>query len=149
MSTTTEPCGGGCDRDCGAASPTGCIERHPGRYLVAVLRLTADSDCRASTTEVSAIVGVESPSATEMLGKLDDRGLAEREDYHGTTLTERGETVARELLWRQRTVRAFFVSRLNLLLERGRAYRIGYLLPVAGVERLSRLAGAESVGELK
>lgn len=131
---------GHCDGACCPTYPADCIARQPGRYLLAVHRLTTDRDHRASTAEVSDALGVEAPSTTEMLGKLENRGLVDHENYRGTTLTDRGETVAEELRWRQRSVRAFFVSRIDLLLEWETAYRIGYVLPRDAVERLGVLA---------
>lgn len=128
--------GGDCS---GVTNATDCIDPEPGRYLVALLTLTSGGDRRATTAEVSDELGVEAPSTTEMLGKLTARSLVDHRNYRGTTLTDRGETIARELHWRQRVVRSFFASELDLRLDSEKAYRIGYTLPRTAVEELASL----------
>lgn len=137
MATTSDHRGGFCT----ASHPEGCIGRHPGRYLVAIYWLQNKSDHRVQTGELSESLSVQPASVTEMLGRLDDDSFVKYEKYHGTKLTNRGNTVARELAWRQCTVRVFFAAQLDLELNAHTAYQIGYTLPTHGVQRLSDLAG--------
>ncbi|WP_435146361.1 metal-dependent transcriptional regulator [Halobaculum sp. P14] len=128
---------------CAATHPDHCVDRHPGRYLVAVYRLGVGADHSVTTGDVSDALGVQPASVTEMLNRLDSEGLVAYEKYRGARLTGRGETVARELAWRQWSVRVFFAERLDLTLDDRTAYRIGYTLPKQGLDRLTDLAGAD------
>lgn len=129
------------DGFCTGTHPKGCVDRRPGRYLVAIYWLQNGSDRRVRTGEITEDLGVHPASVTEMLGKLGDASLVEYEKYRGTTLARRGDTVARELAWRQCTVRVFFRTHLDLELDAHTAYRIGYTLPTRGIERLTELVG--------
>lgn len=135
MATTSD----GRGRFCTATHPEGCVDRRPGRYLIAIYWLKYESDHRVQTGEISEYLGVQPASVTEMLGRLDDASLVEYETYRGVKLANRGDTVARELAWRQCTVRVFFAVRLDLELNANTAYRIGYALPTHGIKRLADL----------
>lgn len=74
-----------------------------------------------------------------MLGRLDDDSFVEYEKYRGAELTERGDTIARELAWRQCTVRVFFATQFGFEIDAHTAYQIGYILPTDGIERLREL----------
>lgn len=72
-----------------------------------------------------------------MVKHLDAAGLVDYEKYRGVEVTARGRAVARELTRRQRIVRAFFASNLDVTLDVETGYRIGYCLPRAGIRALS------------
>jgi DtxR family Mn-dependent transcriptional regulator len=135
MTTTSDDRG----RFCTATHPEGCVDRGPGRYLVAIYWLQNESGHRVQTGDLSEYLGVQPASTTEILGRLDDASLVEYEKYRGANLTSRGDTVARELAWRQCTVRVFFATQLDLELNAYTAYWIGYILPKHGLERLADL----------
>lgn len=137
MATTSD----GRGRFCTATHPEGCVDCRPGRYLVAIYWLQNESGHRVKTGDISEHLGVQPASVTEMLGRLDDTSLVEYEKYRGTKLANRGDTVARELAWRQCTVRVFFATQLGLELNVHTAYRISYTLPTHGIGRLTDLVG--------
>jgi len=85
-----------------------------GRYLSRVYLLTAASDHRAGTGELAEELGVSAASVTEMLGELDDRGLADYEKYEGVALTAEGEATAREFMWRRCVAENFLEDDLGL-----------------------------------
>jgi Mn-dependent DtxR family transcriptional regulator len=76
------------------------VSRSVGRYLCAVHLLSMGGNGPAKTTELADRLAVSNASVTEMLGALEDRGLATYEKYQGVELTPEGETTARELLWK-------------------------------------------------
>lgn len=133
------------DSHCPCTAPAQCIERDYGRYLVAIYRLGDDRRGRITTGEVSEYFDVSPSSATEMFEKLATAGVVDYERYHGVTLTEDGERIARELDRRQRIVHTFFASTLSTSLDADAEYQFGYLLPESGIERLCELADVESV----
>lgn len=61
----------------------------------------------ARIKDISAELGVQPSTATEMMKKLDRRGLVVYENYSGVTLTPRGEEVARAIDKRHETFRRF------------------------------------------
>lgn len=130
---------------CSATHPNECVDRQEGRYLAAVYRLRSGPDDPVRTGEVSDTLDVRPPSVTEMFARLADDGLVDYETYRGVRLTTRGETVARELAWRECTVRTFFASHLDVVLDSRTAYRIGYALPKGGVARITDLVDRQEV----
>ncbi|RKD88651.1 metal-dependent transcriptional regulator [Halopiger aswanensis] len=131
-------------RGCSCIHPETCIDRHQGRYLIAVYRLTRSHDERVRTGTVSDRLEVSPASVTEMFDRLESEGLVDYEKQKGVTVTARGEKVARELVRRQRVVRAFFDSELGITLSPETGYRIGFVLPDEGIDRLRKLVDDSS-----
>lgn len=129
-------------RSCSCSHPETCIDQHHGRYLIAVYRLTRSHDERVRTGAVSDRLEVSPASVTEMFDRLGSEGLVDYEKRKGVTITVRGEKVARELVWRQRVVRTFFDSELGVTLSPETGYRIGFVLPDGGIDRLRKLVDA-------
>lgn len=77
------------------------VSQSVGRYLCAIRLLSMNGDGRAKTSELADRLSVSNASVTEMLSTLEGRGLATYEKYQGVKLTSRGETTARELLWKR------------------------------------------------
>ncbi|WP_336358833.1 metal-dependent transcriptional regulator [Haloarcula sp. CGMCC 1.6347] len=119
------------------------IERSAGRYLFAVSVLSESPTERVSTGELQEFLNVTPASVTEMVSKLDERGLVDYEKYQGVTLTDRGDALATEVGWRFCVVSTFFQSVLDTTLGDQTAFDIGFLLPKNGVFRLrSQVDGA-------
>jgi DtxR family transcriptional regulator, Mn-dependent transcriptional regulator len=72
---------------------------------------------RASTSALAARMGVAPASATAMLKKLAQLGLAEHEPYRGARLTRRGELVAIEMIRHHRLLEQYLSKQLGLPLE--------------------------------
>lgn len=122
------------------------IERSPARYLFAIsVRSEAGAD-RVATGALQDALDVAPASVTEMLSKLDDRGLVEYEKYRGATLTERGERLAARVGWRFCVVATFFDSVLETAIDDETAFDIGFALPEDGVFRLRELVGPACLG---
>lgn len=113
--------------------------RTAGRYLLGIHWLWTGESDRVTTGELRESLAVSPASVTEMLGRLDERGLVDYEKYDGAKLTPRGETAAVELAWRFCVVTTFFKSVLGTDLDEETAYEIGYVLPEDGMFRLREL----------
>lgn len=90
------------------------VSKSVGRYLSIIHLLTAEADRQAKTSEIADALGISAASVTGMLTSLEDRGLAAYEKYEGVTLTEEGETLAREFMWRRCVAENFLEDDLGL-----------------------------------
>jgi len=82
-------------------------------YIKAIYTLQGDAGERVSTSALAETLDVTPPTVSSMLGKLADRGLVDREEYQGVTLTEEGEVVALEILRHHRLLEAFLTEALD------------------------------------
>ena len=62
-------------------------------YIKAIYSIQEEADERVGTSELADYLDVTSPTVSSMLNTLEERGLVDREEYRGVTLTEEGETV--------------------------------------------------------
>jgi DtxR family Mn-dependent transcriptional regulator len=83
-------------------------------YAKAVYALGADREGRVPTGEVATRLGVTPATATAMLQKLAELGLAEYVPYKGVTLTPAGEKVALEVIRHHRLIEAFLAEALGM-----------------------------------
>lgn len=117
------------------------IERSAARYLFAVSILSETGE-RIKTGELKDYLDVTPASATEMISKLDERGLTDYEKYHGVTLTKRGEAIARQTAWRFCIVSTYFDTELDTALDEQMAFNIAFTLPRDGVFSLRDLVSS-------
>ncbi|GAB7010629.1 metal-dependent transcriptional regulator [Halorubrum trueperi] len=82
-------------------------------YLKAIYVLQSERGPPVSTSAIAEYLDKTSPTVTDMLGKLEDRGLVEREPYQGAELTPEGEAVALEIVRHHRLLEAFLAERLD------------------------------------
>jgi len=82
-------------------------------YLKAIYVLQSEQGPPVSTSAIAEYVEKTPPSVTDMLGKLEERGLVEREPYQGTELTADGEAVALEVVRHHRLLEAFLADQLD------------------------------------
>ena len=68
------------------------------QYLKTIYLVQEEADGPASTGAIADNLGVSPASANEMIGKLEERGLADHEKYKGVSLTDEGITQARDAL---------------------------------------------------
>ena len=81
-------------------------------YIKAIYSIQ-ETDERVGTSELADYLDVTSPTVSSMLNKLEERGLVDREEYRGVTLTEEGEVVALEILRHHRLLEAFLTEQLD------------------------------------
>jgi DtxR family Mn-dependent transcriptional regulator len=82
-------------------------------YIKAIYSIQEEADKRVGTSELADYLDVTSPTVSSMLNKLEERGLVDREEYRGVTLTEEGEVVALEILRHHRLLEAFLTEQLD------------------------------------
>jgi DtxR family Mn-dependent transcriptional regulator len=82
-------------------------------YLKAVYILQSEEGPPVSTSAIADYLGKTAPTVTSMLGKLEDRGLVDREKYKGVELTPEGETVALEVLRHHRLLESYLAEQLD------------------------------------
>ncbi|QLD91069.1 metal-dependent transcriptional regulator [Natronomonas salina] len=82
-------------------------------YIKAIYAIQNDTDERVGTSGLADYLDVTSPTVSSMLKKLEERGLVDREEYRGVTLTDEGEVVALEILRHHRLLEAFLTEQLD------------------------------------
>jgi DtxR family Mn-dependent transcriptional regulator len=87
-------------------------------YCKALYALSADREGRVPTGEVGTRLGVTPATATTMLQKLAELGLAEYVPYRGVSLTPAGEKVALEVIRHHRLIEAFLAEALGMPSDR-------------------------------
>ncbi len=76
-------------------------------YLKAIY-LLCDRKGFARSVEISEMLGVRPASVTDMLKRLQEKGLVHYEKYRGIIITQRGRVLAEKLIHRNRVIRKFF-----------------------------------------
>ncbi len=93
--------------------PKGMLSAVMEDYIKTIYAIESDSDGRVSTSALADHLEVTAPTVSSMLKKLEERGLVDREEYKGVTLTEEGELVALEILRHHRLLEAFLTELLD------------------------------------
>ena len=75
-------------------------------YLETIYELTKDKGY-VRTTDISSYLGVQPPSVTEMVQKLDENGFLSYKKYKGVTLTPKGEKLAKSIKKRHTALARF------------------------------------------
>lgn len=83
-------------------------------YAKAVYALGLDRQGRVPSGEVAVRLGVTPATATAMLQKLAELGLADYVPYKGVSLTAAGEKVALEVIRHHRLIEAFLAEALGM-----------------------------------
>jgi DtxR family Mn-dependent transcriptional regulator len=92
---------------------TGMLSAVMEDYIKTIYAVESDSDGRVSTSALADRLEVTAPTVSSMLKKLEERGLIDREEYKGVTLTEEGELVALEILRHHRLLESFLTEQLD------------------------------------
>ncbi|MFY9170911.1 MAG: metal-dependent transcriptional regulator [Candidatus Methanoculleus thermohydrogenotrophicum] len=87
------------------------MHRKTKEEYIEIIGLLEREQGRAQTGMIAEAIDVKPPSVTEMLRKLEGKGLIVYEPYAGATLTQAGLEIARDLRQRHRT----FADLLGLL----------------------------------
>jgi DtxR family Mn-dependent transcriptional regulator len=74
---------------------------------IEVIHTLQKSHGHVHTNDLASALNVAPPSATEMVQKLAERKLVNYIPYHGVTLTNDGEKIAKELIKTHRTLAEF------------------------------------------
>lgn len=84
------------------------------QYLVVIYRLATTEGEPVASGAVAAELGRSPSTTTEMLQRLDDRGLLIHEPYTGVRLTDEGRATAADLHDSYLVLRRFFATVLDL-----------------------------------
>jgi len=111
------------------------------QYLKAVYLIQEGTDEPASTGAIADTVDVSPASANEMIGKLQERGLADHEKYKGVSLTDEGIIRAREALETYCIIERFLVEVLEVEEEafRGEAKQLESVIDDTVADRLDTI----------
>jgi Mn-dependent DtxR family transcriptional regulator len=109
------------------------------QYLKAIYLLQRVEDGPAATGALADSLDVSPASANEMIGKLEDRGLAEHEKYKGVTLTDDGIVRAREALQTYCIIERFLANVLDVAEFRAEARELEPVIDDTVAERLDTI----------
>jgi DtxR family Mn-dependent transcriptional regulator len=82
-------------------------------YLKAIYSLQREDGPPVSTSRIAEYLDVTAPTVSSMVEKLEDREFVHREKYKGVELTEKGETVALEVVRHHRLLEAYLAEHLD------------------------------------
>jgi Mn-dependent DtxR family transcriptional regulator len=109
------------------------------QYLKAIYLVQEQADGPASTGDVAEALDVSPASANEMIGKLEDGGLADHEKYKGVTLTDEGIRRAREALQTYCIIERFLVEVLEVEEFRAEARQLESVIDETVADRLDTI----------
>jgi Mn-dependent DtxR family transcriptional regulator len=109
------------------------------QYLKAIYLVQRIEDGPASTGKIADRVDVSPASANEMIGKLEDRGLADHEKYKGVDLTDEGIAQARDALQNYCIIERFLLEVLEVEDFRGEAQALESVIDETVAERLDTI----------
>jgi DtxR family Mn-dependent transcriptional regulator len=95
-------------------TPTTAVED----YAKAIYALSHDGRDSVATTALAERLGVTPASASAMIKRLDEMGLARHAPYHGVELTDKGSQLALEILRHHRLLELYLTESLGLPWDR-------------------------------
>jgi len=113
------------------------------QYLKAIYLVQRMDDGPAATGRVADALEVSPASANEMIGKLEDRGLAEHEKYKGVSLTDEGVVRAEEALKTYCIIERFLANVLSVEEFREEARQLEPVIDETVAERLDTIIDRE------
>ena len=114
------------------------------QYVKAIYLLQQMEDGPASTGALADMLDVSPASANEMIGKLEDRGLAEHEKYKGVTLSDEGIVRARDALQTYCIIERFLANVLDVEEFRAEARELESVIDETVAERLDTIIDRNS-----
>jgi len=109
------------------------------QYLKAIYLVQETENGPASTGAIADMLDVSPASANEMIGKLEDQGLAEHEKYKGVTLTDDGIVRASEALQNYCIIERFLVGVLEVEEFRAEARQLESVIDETVADRLDTI----------
>ncbi|WP_224332393.1 metal-dependent transcriptional regulator [Haloprofundus halobius] len=114
------------------------------QYLKAIYLIQEMEDGPAATGALAKMLDVSPASANEMIGKLEDRGLAEHEKYKGVRLSDEGIVRARDALQTYCIIERFLTNVLEVEDFRGEARELESVIDDTVAERLDTIIDRNS-----
>ncbi|WP_227376530.1 metal-dependent transcriptional regulator [Haladaptatus halobius] len=113
------------------------------QYLKTIYLVQRIEDGPAATGALADQLDISPASVNEMVGKLQDRGLVEHEKYRGATLTDEGETRARDALQTYCILERFLANVLEVEEFRTEARQLESVIDETVAERLDTIIDRE------
>ena len=82
-------------------------------YIKAIFTIAERTGKGASTTAIAAQLSTKASSVTDMVKRLNEKGLVDHRPYHGVTLTDEGTRIATQIIRKHRLWETFLVNHLN------------------------------------
>jgi Mn-dependent DtxR family transcriptional regulator len=114
------------------------------QYLKAIYLIQEIENGPASTGDIADAMEVSPASANEMIGKLEERGLATHEKYQGVDLTDDGIERARERLQTYCIIERFLANVLDVEEFRMEARQLEAVIDETVAERLDTIIDRRS-----
>jgi Mn-dependent DtxR family transcriptional regulator len=109
------------------------------QYLKAIYLIQEMEDGPAATGALADMLDVSPASANEMIGKLEERGLAEHEKYKGVRLSDDGIARARDALQTYCIIERFLANVLDVEDFRGEARELEAVIDDTVADRLDTI----------
>ena len=109
------------------------------QYMKAIYLAQLMEDGPASTGTIADMLDVSPASANEMIGKLEDKELAEHEKYNGVELTEEGIRKSRDALETYCIIERFLANILEVEHFREEARALESVIDDTVAERLDTI----------
>ncbi|SNR53875.1 metal-dependent transcriptional regulator [Halorubrum vacuolatum] len=109
------------------------------QYLKTIYVIQRATDGPASTGAIADALDVSPASANEMIGKLEERGLADHEKYKGVRLSDDGIVRAREALQTYCIIERFLANVLGVEAFREEARELEAVIDGTVAERLDTI----------
>ena len=109
------------------------------QYLKTIYLIQKQDDGPASTGAIADRLEVSPASANEMIGKLEDSGLADHEKYEGVSLTDEGILRANEALQTYCIIERFLWEVLEVEEFRAEARQLESVIDETVAERLDTI----------
>jgi len=109
------------------------------QYLKTIYLIQRVEDGPASTGAIADNLDVSPASANEMIGKLEDKGLASHEKYKGVDLTDEGIKRARDALQNYCIIERFLVEVLEVEEFRAEARQLEPVIDETVADRLDTI----------
>ncbi|QLD86618.1 metal-dependent transcriptional regulator [Natronomonas halophila] len=109
------------------------------QYLKAIYLIQEQEDGPASTGDIADLLEVSPASANEMIGKLEERDLADHEKYKGVSLTDDGIVKARDALQTYCIIERFLWEVLEVEEFRTEAKQLESVIDETVAERLDTI----------
>ena len=113
------------------------------QYLQAIYLIQEVEDGPASTGSIADSLNVSPASANEMVGKLENKGLASHEKYKGVDLTDEGIRRARDALQNYCIIERFLIEVLEVENFREEAEQLAPVIDETVADRLDTIIDRE------
>jgi DtxR family transcriptional regulator, Mn-dependent transcriptional regulator len=115
------------------------IKRKTTEEYVEIIFVLQNRNGYAKTGKISSEMGIQPPSVTEMLQKLEEQGYIQYKPYKGAILTDAGKKLAHELMKKHKIIADFLeIIGVERELAEADACQIEHHVTVKTLQRLGK-----------